>query len=306
VAKVQFSVAVGDLRNKAGGAVFTKTRFGAMVRRKVSPTQPHTTGQMGVRADFTGLSKSWSSDLTDDQRAGWIALAANYPVKDVFGQSQKLTGHQMFVRCNRNLQVIGKDPILDAPADLSVENLKTIALDASTPTVMVLSDCQVTGTEVIYTYTSFTGSGPVIGMAVTVAGFVNGVNNGVKKILSTTGGAAGTFTVARTAEVDETHAGTGTAVGLSVTFTDTPIGATMHLVIAATSQKSAGRFSSFGTPATIKTFAAATTSPQSILTEYQAKYGTLTAGRKIQAALYVVNNVNGASSLKMTTTATVA
>jgi hypothetical protein len=120
MAKVQFSVAVGDLRNKAGGAVFTKTKFGSMVRRKVSPTQPRSSSQMNVRANFTALSKLWSDPTMANYRDGWIGLAESYPVKDVFGQSQKLTGHQMFVRLNRALATLSISPILIPPASLSV------------------------------------------------------------------------------------------------------------------------------------------------------------------------------------------
>lgn len=120
MAKVMFSVSVGDLRNKAGGAVFTKTRFGSMVRRKVSPVQPRSSPQMNVRASFTALSKLWSDPTMDTYRDGWIGLAASYPVKDVFGQSQTLTGHQMFVRLNRALKTVELGPILPPPASLSV------------------------------------------------------------------------------------------------------------------------------------------------------------------------------------------
>ena len=119
MAKVQYSVAVGDMRNKAGGAVFTKTRFGSMIRRKVSPTQPRSGSQMNVRAGFTALSKLWSGASMATYRAAWIALAEGYPIKDVFGNSQKLTGHQMFVRLNRALQTAGVATLLIPPATLS-------------------------------------------------------------------------------------------------------------------------------------------------------------------------------------------
>jgi hypothetical protein len=108
------------MRNKTGGAVHTKTRFGGMVRRKVSPTQPRTSAQMNVRASFTSLSKLWSNSTMDANRAGWIGLADSYPLKDTFGQTTRLTGHQMFVRLNRNLQAVGvAAPILPPPSTLS-------------------------------------------------------------------------------------------------------------------------------------------------------------------------------------------
>lgn len=136
MAKVQFSTAVGDMRNKVGGAVFTKGRFGAFVRTKVSPVQPRSSEQMNVRANFTSLSKLWSDATMDTYRAAWSALATSYPLKDVFGNSHTLTGHQMFVRLNRALSSIGVAPILPAPASLAVPypgdlTLTKAALDLS-------------------------------------------------------------------------------------------------------------------------------------------------------------------------------
>lgn len=137
MAKVMFSTAVGDLRNKAGGAVFTKTRFGSMVRRKVSPTQPRTSSQMNVRANFTALSKLWSDATMDTYRAAWIGLADSYPIKDVFGQSQKLTGHQLFVRLNRALNTVGVSPILVAPPSLTVGYPGAVTLTKAAVTLNV-------------------------------------------------------------------------------------------------------------------------------------------------------------------------
>ena len=139
MAKVQYSVAVGDLRNKAGGAVFTKTRFGSMVRRKVSPTQPRSSSQMNVRANFTFLAKKWADSTMDANRAGWINLADTYPVKDVFGNSQKLTGLQMFIKLNRALNTISVAPILVAPATLSVPYPGALTLNHDGPPVTILT-----------------------------------------------------------------------------------------------------------------------------------------------------------------------
>lgn len=139
MAKVQFSVAVGDMRNKAGGAVFTKNRAGAVVRRKVSPTQPRSTSQMQTRASFAFLSKSWANTLTATQRAGWIALAAANPRTDVFGNTIVLTGLQLYQACNRALASIGQAYISSAPATLSAEATGpiTVVLTAGTPTATV-------------------------------------------------------------------------------------------------------------------------------------------------------------------------
>lgn len=138
MAKVAFSALVNDLRNKVGGNVFTKVRSGAMVRIKVSPTQPRTSAQTAVRANFTALSKAWDT-ISQSQRNGWIALAASLPKKDVFGNTFYLTGLQMFQALNRNLQEIGVAVIDDAPASVSVgaPGALTLVATAGTPTLTV-------------------------------------------------------------------------------------------------------------------------------------------------------------------------
>lgn len=140
MAKVIGTSVVGDARNKIGANVHTKTKFGAMVRRKVSPTQPRSTAQMNVRASFTGLSKGWSA-ITDAVRAAWIALANSTPVKDVFGASQHLTGHQFYVRVGRALQTIGLAQLAAAPSNQNVNYAGAITVVHDGPPV---TDIQLT------------------------------------------------------------------------------------------------------------------------------------------------------------------
>jgi hypothetical protein len=128
MANIQFSALVNDARNKQGGTVFTKTRFGAMNRRKSSPVQPRTSYQTQVRSLFTLLSKRWATQLSATQLAGWRALATANPRSNVFGNSIVLTGLQMYQALNRNLQTIGVAIIDDAPASLTVGAPGTITL----------------------------------------------------------------------------------------------------------------------------------------------------------------------------------
>jgi hypothetical protein len=114
-----YSTQVGDMRGKVGGAVHSTGRFGSFIRRKVSPTQPRSSSQMNVRANFTALSKLWSSASMANYRAAWIALAASYPVKNVFGQAHNLTGLQLFLALNRGLNNIGGAVLLIPPATLN-------------------------------------------------------------------------------------------------------------------------------------------------------------------------------------------
>jgi hypothetical protein len=130
MAKIKFGAAVADARNAIGGTVFSKNQFGGYIRQKVSPVQKRNSFQQNVRARLQMLATYWSYNLSDAQRAAWVALAAANPVTDIFGDSQILTAEQLFVGCNANILKAGGTMIEDAPADLDVTTLASVALTA--------------------------------------------------------------------------------------------------------------------------------------------------------------------------------
>lgn len=120
MAKVQYSAVVGDARGKVGGNVLTKGRFGAVVRTKVSPVQPRSSHQRNVRSSFTGHSKAWSLLASAAMRTAWDSFARANPIKDVFGNTRILTGHQMYVRVNRVIEMCGGTKLDVPPLSLSI------------------------------------------------------------------------------------------------------------------------------------------------------------------------------------------
>ncbi len=130
MAKILLGATIGDARGSAGAITYSKNQFGSYIRQKVSPVQPRTARQTLVRQLFSDLSIRWGSVLLDSQRTAWLALAAVNPVIDVFGNSQVLTGLQLFQRVNRNLQELGLPILDDAPADQSVNPLTTLSVAA--------------------------------------------------------------------------------------------------------------------------------------------------------------------------------
>jgi hypothetical protein len=308
MAKLTFGPIVSDARKKIAGTVFTKVKSGSMARKKVSPIQPRTPAQTAVRALFATLSKRWATVLIDSQRAGWVALAALYPVKDKLGASHVRTGLQMYQACNRHLQTLGITTYLDSPpSDQSVESLASLSATAALACAAVLTGVTVTGNEAVYDYSSYTGNAPAVGMSMVIAGFViNPTNNGTFVVTASTGGPSGSFTVTKVAQVSEVQAATGNAKGLSLTFTPSPLDSNMYLVVAASKQVSQGVTTAFKGLALIYVGAGADSSPVNLLSAYTTKYGALIYGRKISLAGYVINSGNGAASRRMTTTATVA
>jgi hypothetical protein len=149
MAKFLGSAVVGDVRNKAGGVVFSKSKAGAILRRKVSPVQPRSSYQRNVRAGFTAISKLWGDASMDANREGWITLAGNTPQTDVFGNTIYLTGLQMFQRVNRALAAIGKPNLLVAPASLIAGAPGTVTVVAvkATPVITLTAASAPAATE---------------------------------------------------------------------------------------------------------------------------------------------------------------
>jgi hypothetical protein len=139
-AKITMSAVVGAASGKAGGVVFSKGRGGAIVRIKRSPAQPHSNSQQGVRASFTSFSQAWSATVTAPARQAWIALAANHPVKDIFGQTVVLTGLQLYQALNRALATLGLARIDTPPLTLSAEfpGILTLVATVTGPVLTVL------------------------------------------------------------------------------------------------------------------------------------------------------------------------
>lgn len=127
MAKILLGATLADARGSVGGLTYTKGRFGAVARIKVSPVQPRTASVLTQRGLLALLSKRWFSTLTDAERLGWVALAIANPRTNVFGNSITLTGLQMYASVNRNIQQTGQ-PIIDtAPANLDVDGLSTLS-----------------------------------------------------------------------------------------------------------------------------------------------------------------------------------
>lgn len=126
MAKILLGATLGDARGSVGGVTYTKGRFGAVLRQKVSPVQPRGAVVLTNRGLFAGLAKRWFGTLTDAQRLGWIALAAANPRTNVFGNSIILTGLQMYIGLNRNIQQVGAAVIDAPPPNLDVDGLTTL------------------------------------------------------------------------------------------------------------------------------------------------------------------------------------
>lgn len=129
MAKILFTAVVADMRNKLNGTVFSKNRYGAYTRTKVTPVNPQSADQQLVRGRFGARSAAWRG-LTDSQRQSWIDGAASFPVFDIFGNSKILSGQALYNKLNLNLAQAGQAAITTCPAPVAITSLVSLAVTA--------------------------------------------------------------------------------------------------------------------------------------------------------------------------------
>lgn len=119
MALIKFGMMMTDARGKLGGQVFTKTRSGATVRTKVTPTNPQTAAQQTARGILSSLSASWRN-LTEEERRGWNSAVDGFVRTNIFGDTYNPSGKNLFVGLNANLQSAGKPTNLEPPVSVEL------------------------------------------------------------------------------------------------------------------------------------------------------------------------------------------
>lgn len=127
MAKVLFTAIVADMRNKLNGTVFSKNRYGAYTRTKVTPVNPQSTAQQLVRGRFGARSAAWRG-LTESQRQSFIDGAPGFPVFDIFGNAKVLSGQALYNKFNLNLAQAGQAAITNCPAAVAIPSLVSLAI----------------------------------------------------------------------------------------------------------------------------------------------------------------------------------
>jgi len=117
--RAKFGAIVVAGSGKIGGHVASKNRGGAYFRTKVTPSNPRTVSQLGVRSLFTSLSQAWKS-LDEEQRTAWNAAVGLYKRTNIFGDLKEPSGINLFQRLNNNLSQIGQAIVTDPPLPAEV------------------------------------------------------------------------------------------------------------------------------------------------------------------------------------------
>lgn len=163
MAKIKWGMIVTDGRGKLGGQVFSKNRSGAYIRTKVTPSNPRTPDQMAGRGILGSLSASWSG-LNDAQRRAWNNAVEDWAKTDIFGDSRKPTGKNLFTGLNKEIEQSGGTRILLPPEKVVMPELPELnpimelsneSLDLDIATVPVGFVLQVSATAPMSQGTNF-------------------------------------------------------------------------------------------------------------------------------------------------------
>lgn len=130
MAKFTPGAIVSEVRNKIAATVFTRNKYGASIRNRITPINRRSVGQTSNRQILASYSSGWRG-LSQAQRDGWNSAAANFPQQDNLGNTIYLTGAQLYSRCNANIELIGGTPIVNAPSPTSFDVLALTGLTMS-------------------------------------------------------------------------------------------------------------------------------------------------------------------------------
>jgi len=120
MALIKFGAGIADMRGSIGGVVFSRNRFGAIARNRTKPVDPSSAYQQVMRQAVQTLAILWRTVLTADQRDEWATYAANVAWINALGETQYLTGFNMYVRSNCSIAQAGLTRVDDGPSELSL------------------------------------------------------------------------------------------------------------------------------------------------------------------------------------------
>jgi hypothetical protein len=125
--KTKFGSIIVAGSGKIGGHVASKNKSGSYLRTKVTPTNPRTNAQSGVRALLASLAQQWRS-LTQDQRDAWNAAVSSFAKTNIFGDLVNPSGFNLFQKLNNNLININRSVITDPPMPAEIGTCDALSL----------------------------------------------------------------------------------------------------------------------------------------------------------------------------------
>lgn len=128
MASIKYSALISEMRGKLNGTVLSRNRYAAYARVKVTPNNPRTAEQQINRSMFAQLSQMWRT-LTQEQLNSWNTAVYEFLKTNIFGDSYKPSGINLFIRLNMNLNNIHRPIIYIPPRPAPVDLIKIVSIN---------------------------------------------------------------------------------------------------------------------------------------------------------------------------------
>lgn len=126
MAKVKYSALVSEMSGKLNGSVLAKNRSGSYIRTKITPVNPQTVAQTAVRNRLSAMSQAWKG-LTENQRSAWNSSVEDWQKTNIFGDTVKPSGQNLFVGVNANVLNAGGSQLTNPPVKVGVTALTSLS-----------------------------------------------------------------------------------------------------------------------------------------------------------------------------------
>jgi hypothetical protein len=124
---------------RIGSLVGLMNKAGMCFRNWVTPANPNTGAQQGVRGTLRTLALAWSATLTPEQRLAWNVWAATLTFVSKLGTSYRISGFDAYVMGNGARMVAGLSRVDAAPVIPGFDSFTTVVptWDESAHTISV-------------------------------------------------------------------------------------------------------------------------------------------------------------------------
>jgi hypothetical protein len=95
---------------KIAQSVFYMSPYGVCCRQLVIPHDPRSEAQTRMRSILGAASSEWTHRFTEAQRRLWTTTALSVPSSPSLSQYSHLDGHQLCIKINSTLRLIGQAP----------------------------------------------------------------------------------------------------------------------------------------------------------------------------------------------------
>lgn len=148
--KTKFGAIIVAGSGKIGGHVASKNRSGSYLRTKVSPINPQSIYQSNIRNRLATIAVAWAA-LGAAGVAQWNAAVGAFSKSNIFGDSVKPSGFNLFQMLNCNLMQAGGSMITTPPVPVALPAISalSVVVDNSAHTVIVTYTCTLGGSDAL-------------------------------------------------------------------------------------------------------------------------------------------------------------